>query len=167
MQGTQRRDGTTHSTEPLRLGGVKKPTGTGPRAFLFRAFGLCKPNKESLQLTRTADLLTTSELLSGQRRTSSLPCPSHHFTAVTVSVGTVVYGERNSASALLVTVSALLNHDVLEPEHFAYLPFVEAYYDFAVYDGGGGRLRVHLDHLLHCIEVSTDILLDKVNVPLR
>jgi hypothetical protein len=68
---------------------------------------------------------------------------------------------------LLVTVSALLNRSVLEPELLAYLLFVEAYDDLAVYDGGGGRLRVHLDHLLHCIEVGTNILLDKIDVSLR
>ena len=28
---------------------------------------------------------------------SSLLCPSYHFTTVTVSIGAVVYGERNSA----------------------------------------------------------------------
>ncbi len=56
--------------------------------------------KRADERTRTADLLITSELLSGrrsgQRRASSFPCPSHHFTAVAVSLGTTsVNGVRN------------------------------------------------------------------------
>ena len=56
---------------------------------------------------------------------------------------------------------------VLEPQLFAYLHFVEPYNDFAVYDGGGGGLGVDLDHLLHGVELGTDILLDKIGVSLR
>ena len=66
-----------------------------------------------------------------------------------------------------MTVSAQLNHAVLEPQLLAYLFFVEAYYYLAVYNGGRGGLGVHFDHLLHCIEVDTDILLDKIDVSLR
>ncbi len=55
----------------------------------------------------------------------------------------------------------------LETEQRVDLPFVEAYYHLAVYDGGGGGLGVHLDHLLHGVEVGTDILLGKIDVPLR
>ena len=68
---------------------------------------------------------------------------------------------------MLVTVSALLNRSVLEPELLAYLLFVEPYDDFAVYDGGGCGLGVDLDHLLHGVEVGTDILLGKIDVSLR
>ena len=71
------------------------------------------------------------------------------------------------SSALLVTGSALLNHVVLEPEQLAYPLFVKPYDDFVVYDGGGGGLGVDLDHLLHCVEVGTDILLDKIDVSAR
>ena len=53
------------------------------------------------------------------------------------------------------------------PEHLAYLLFVEAYDDLAVYDGGGGGLGVDLDHLLHGVQVGADILLDKIDVSLR
>ena len=45
--------------------------------------------------------------------------------------------------------------------------FVEPYDDFAVYDGGRGGLGVDLNHLLHGVEVGTDILLDKIDVSLR
>ena len=45
---------------------------------------------------------------------------------------------KTPSGAFLVTVSTLLSHVVLEPEHLAYLLFVEPYDDFAVYDGGGG-----------------------------
>jgi hypothetical protein len=64
-------------------------------------------------------------------------------------------------------VSALLKGAVLEPEHLAYLFFIEPYDDLTVYDGGGGRLGVHLDHLLHGLEVRTDVLLGEIDVPLR
>jgi hypothetical protein len=64
-------------------------------------------------------------------------------------------------------VSALLNRALLEPELLAHLLFVEAYDDLAVYNSGGGRLGVDLDHLLHGVEVGTDILLGKIDVPLR
>jgi hypothetical protein len=74
---------------------------------------------------------------------------------------------RTPSGALLVTVCALLTLAVLEPQHLAYLLFVEPYDDFAVYDGGGGGLGVDLDHLLHGVEVGTDILLDKIDVSLR
>jgi hypothetical protein len=74
---------------------------------------------------------------------------------------------KTPSGAFLVTVSALLSHVVLEPEHLAYLLFVKPYDDLAVYDGGRSGLGVHLDHLLHCIEVGTDILLDKFDVSLR
>ena len=53
------------------------------------------------------------------------------------------------------------------PEHLAYLLFVEAYDDLAVYDGGGGGLGVDLDHLLHGVEVGTDVLLNEIYVSLR
>ncbi len=74
---------------------------------------------------------------------------------------------RTPSGAFLITFSALLNHVVLEPEHLAYLLFVKPYDDFAVYDGGGGRLGFHLDHLLHGVEVGANILLDKIDVSLR
>ena len=74
---------------------------------------------------------------------------------------------RTSSGPLLVTVYALLTRAVLEPELLAYLLLVEPYDDLAVYDGGRGGLGVHLDHLLHGVEVDTDILLDKIDVPLR
>ncbi len=74
---------------------------------------------------------------------------------------------KTPSGAFLVTFSALLNHVVLDPEHLAYLLFVEPYDDFAVYDGGGGGLGVHLDHLLHGVEVGANILLDKIDVSLR
>ena len=56
---------------------------------------------------------------------------------------------------------------MLEPQLLAYLLFVEPYDDLAVYDGGGGGLGVHLDHLLHSVEVGANILLDKIDVSLR
>jgi hypothetical protein len=74
---------------------------------------------------------------------------------------------KTPSGAFLVTVSAVLSHVVLEPEHLAYLLFVEPYDDFAVYDGGGGGLGVHIDHLLHSVEVGANILLDKIDVSLR
>ncbi len=74
---------------------------------------------------------------------------------------------RTPSGALLVTVSALLNPPVLEPQPLANLFLIEAYYHLAVYDGGGGGLGVDLDHLLHGVEVGTDILLDKIDVSLR
>ena len=56
---------------------------------------------------------------------------------------------------------------VLEPQLLAYLTFVEAYDDLTIYNGSRRRLRVHLDHLLHGVEISADILLDKIDVSLR
>jgi hypothetical protein len=52
---------------------------------------------------------------------------------------------ETASGALLVTVSALLNRVVLEPQRLAYLLFVESHDDLAVYDGCGGRLGVHFD----------------------
>lgn len=71
------------------------------------------------------------------------------------------------SGALLVTVYAVLNHAVLEPEHLAYFLFVEPYDDLAVYYGGRGGLGVNLYHLLHCIEVGTDVLLGEFDTSLR
>ena len=56
---------------------------------------------------------------------------------------------------------------VLEPQLLAYLPFVEAYDDLAVYDGSGGGLGVDLDHLLHGVEVGADVFLGELDVVLR
>ena len=74
---------------------------------------------------------------------------------------------KTPSGAFLVTVSTLLSHVVLEPEHLAYLLFVETDDDFAVNDGSRRRLRVDLDHLLHGFEVGANILLDKIDVSLR
>ena len=79
----------------------------------------------------------------------------------------IVMVNRTTSGALLVTVSALLNRAVLEPQFLAYLLLVEAYDNFAVYDGGGSGLGVDLDHLLHGVEIGTDILLGKIDVSLR
>ena len=59
------------------------------------------------------------------------------------------------------------NRVVLEPEQLAYPLFVKPYDDFVVYNGGRGGLGVHLDHLLYCIEVGTDIFLDEIDISLR
>ena len=56
---------------------------------------------------------------------------------------------------------------VLEPEHLAYLLFIEPYDDLAVYDGGGGRLGVDLDHLLHGVEVGANVLFGELDIVLR
>ena len=74
---------------------------------------------------------------------------------------------KTPSGALLVTVSALLNRAVLEPQLLANLFLIEAHYHLVVYDGGGGGLGVDLDHLLHRVEVGADILLDKIDVSLR
>jgi hypothetical protein len=71
------------------------------------------------------------------------------------------------SGALLVTVYALLNRAVLEPEHLTYFLFVEPYDDLAVYYGGRGGLGVNLYHLLHCIEVGADVLLGEFDTSLR
>ena len=74
---------------------------------------------------------------------------------------------RKASSALLITGPAQPNRVVLEPEQLAYPLFVKPYDDFVVYDGGRGGLGVHLDHLLYCIEVGTDIFLDEIDISLR
>ncbi len=108
---------------------------------------------------------------SGPRR-ASFPSErqcSRYFTATLVRVGTAsVDGVRNSVSCIARNgLRSTKPCCRLEPQQRAYLLLVEAYYYLAVYNGGRGRLGVHLDHLLHCIEVGADVLLDKINVPLR
>lgn len=44
---------------------------------------------------------------------------------------------------------------------------VESDYDLAVYDGGGGGLRVHLHHLLHRLEIGADVFLRELDASLR
>ncbi|CAA9453404.1 MAG: hypothetical protein AVDCRST_MAG78-3686 [uncultured Rubrobacteraceae bacterium] len=56
---------------------------------------------------------------------------------------------------------------MLEPQLLANPLLVKAYDDFAVYNGGGGGLGVDLDHLLHGVEVGTDVLLGELDVVLR
>ncbi len=50
-----------------------------------------------------------------------------------------------------------------EPELLAYLLLGKAYYNFAVYYGGGGRLGVHLDQLLQRFWIRLDVLFGELD----
>jgi hypothetical protein len=71
------------------------------------------------------------------------------------------------SGALLVTVYAVLNRAVLEPEHLAYFLFVEPYDDLAVYYGGRGWTGVNLYISCIAVEVGTDVLLGEFDTSLR
>ena len=114
----------------------------------------CLDTGDERYMSRLRTIATTSK---GQSSASLL---SVRLAAISLLYGYL--GKRESVCGWCTELPA-----VLEPQLLTYFLLVEPYDDLAVYDGGRGGLGVHLDHLLHCIEVGTDILLDKIDVSLR